>query len=37
MMKYPSREALIELGEWAKRFGEPTQIMIDEQLDKLIA
>ncbi len=37
MMKYPSRKALITLGEWAKRCGEPTQVMIDEQLDKLIA
>jgi adenine-specific DNA-methyltransferase len=37
MMKYPSRKALIALGEWAKRCGEPTQNMIDEQLDKLIA
>jgi adenine-specific DNA-methyltransferase len=36
-MKYPSRKALIVLGEWAKRCGEPTQIMIDEQLDNLIA
>ena len=37
MMKYPSREALIILGEWAMRSGEPTQDMIDEQLDKLSA
>ncbi|MCR4298864.1 MAG: Eco57I restriction-modification methylase domain-containing protein [Gallionella sp.] len=37
MMKYPSREALIKLGEWAMRCGEPTQSMIDEQLDKLSA
>jgi hypothetical protein len=35
MMKYPSRDALIKLGEWAIRSGEPTQSMIDEQLDKL--
>ena len=35
MMKYPSRQALITLGEWAKHCGEPTQKMIDEQLDKL--
>ena len=34
-MKYPSRAALVKLGEWAKRNGEPTQRMIDEQLDKL--
>lgn len=31
MMKYPSRKALIALGEWAMRCGEPTQEMIDEQ------
>jgi adenine-specific DNA-methyltransferase len=36
-MKYPSREALIKLGEWAMRSGEPTQNMIDEQLDNLVA
>lgn len=35
MMKYPSREALIKLGEWAMCCGEPTQSMIDDQLDKL--
>lgn len=35
MMKYPCRDALIKLGEWAMRCGEPTQGMIDEQLDKL--
>jgi adenine-specific DNA-methyltransferase len=32
MMKYPSRKALMELGEWAIRCGETTQTMIDEQL-----
>lgn len=38
MMKYPSRAALIKLGEWAKRCcGEPTQSMIDEQLENLVA
>ena len=37
MMKYPSRKALIALGEWARRSGEPTQMMIDEQLDSLTA
>jgi adenine-specific DNA-methyltransferase len=36
-MKYPSRKALIALGEWAKDCGEPTQNMMDEQLDKLNA
>lgn len=35
VMKYPTRKALIALGEWAKCCGEPTQNMIDEQLDKL--
>jgi tRNA1(Val) A37 N6-methylase TrmN6 len=35
IMKYPSRKALIALGEWAKRYDEPTQNMIDQQLDKL--
>ncbi|WP_394753548.1 Eco57I restriction-modification methylase domain-containing protein [Crenothrix sp.] len=37
MMKYPSRKALITLGEWAKYSDDPTQIIIDEQLEKLIA
>ncbi len=37
MMKYPNRDALIKLGEWAMRSFEPTQSMIDEQLDKLSA
>lgn len=37
MMKYPSRDALIHLGQWARRHGEMTQAMIDEQLGKLIA
>lgn len=37
MMKYPNRGALIKLGEWAMRSFEPTQSMIDEQLDKLSA
>jgi adenine-specific DNA-methyltransferase len=36
-MKYPSRKALIALGEWAKRCGELTQPMLDEQLNKLNA
>ncbi|MBI5450144.1 MAG: Eco57I restriction-modification methylase domain-containing protein [Gammaproteobacteria bacterium] len=35
MMKYPSRDALIALGEWAMHCGEPTQNMIDEQLYNL--
>lgn len=37
LMKYPSRDALIQLGEWAKRHSEITQEMIDEQLGKLTA
>jgi adenine-specific DNA-methyltransferase len=37
MMKYPSRKALIALGEWARSYGEPTQNMIDEQLDNMTA
>ncbi|QPR28026.1 Eco57I restriction-modification methylase domain-containing protein [Edwardsiella hoshinae] len=36
-MKYPSREALIALGQWAKQHREITQNMIDKQLGKLIA
>jgi len=34
-MKYPSRDALIALGEWAMRCGELTQAKIDEQLKEL--
>ncbi|WP_250507117.1 Eco57I restriction-modification methylase domain-containing protein [Caballeronia sp. GAFFF3] len=37
LMKYPSREALMELGRWAKQHSEITQDMIDEQLGKLKA
>lgn len=37
LMKYPSRVALIQLGEWAMRQGELTQAMIDEQLEKQAA
>ena len=37
MMKYPSRDALVKLGEWAMHCGEPTQSMIDEQLVNLVA
>ena len=37
LMKYPSRDALIQLGKWAKRHSEITQEMIDEQLGKLSA
>lgn len=35
LMKYPSREALVELGRWAKQHREITQEMIDEQFGKL--
>ncbi len=34
-MKYPSRNALIELGRWAVKSGELTQKMIDERMDSL--
>ena len=37
LMKYPSREALTQLGKWAKQHSEITQEMIDEQLGKLTA
>lgn len=37
LMKYPSREALIALGEWAMQRGGVTQALIDEQLERLIA
>lgn len=37
MMKYPNRKALVALGEWAMRCAEPTQSMIDEQLNNLTA
>jgi len=37
LMKYPSREALIELGEWVKQHSEVTQEMMDEQLGRLAA
>nr|WP_248000633.1 Eco57I restriction-modification methylase domain-containing protein [Photorhabdus hindustanensis] len=36
MMKYPSRDTLIELGEWAMQQGELTQVMIDAKLGSLI-
>lgn len=37
LMKYPSRETLVELGKWARQHSEITQDMIDEQLGKLTA
>jgi hypothetical protein len=36
-MKYPSRAALIELGEWAMQQGELTQTLIDKKLGTLTA
>jgi len=35
LMKYPSRAALIALGEWARSHEELTQAMLDHQLKKL--
>lgn len=37
LMQYPSREALIELGEWRLSQNEPSQEMIDEALNRLTA
>ncbi len=37
LVKYPNRDALMALGEWAMCCGEPTQAMIDEQLENLHA
>lgn len=34
-MKYPSRDALAELGNWAMHHKELTQIMIDDKIGKL--
>ncbi len=35
LMKYPSRDALIEIGKWAVQQGELTQAMIDAKLETL--
>ena len=36
LMKYPNREALIALGEWAMRLAaEPTQAMLDNVLEEI--
>ncbi len=35
LLKYPSRKALIELGEWAMKQGELTQDMIDEKMERI--
>lgn len=37
LMKYPSRAALLALGKWAKQHKKLTQVMLDEQLEKLTA
>nr|VFK30414.1 MAG: Eco57I restriction-modification methylase [Candidatus Kentron sp. MB]VFK75208.1 MAG: Eco57I restriction-modification methylase [Candidatus Kentron sp. MB] len=37
LMKYPSRAALIELGEWAASQGELTQLMMDARLGTMTA
>lgn len=37
LMKYPSRDALIQLGNWTANQGELTQEKIDEQLGKITA
>jgi adenine-specific DNA-methyltransferase len=37
LMKYPSPDALIQLGKWAAKQGELTQEKIDEQLEKITA
>lgn len=37
LMKYPGRDALISLGEWALRYRELTQSMIDKKLEELTA
>ena len=34
-MTFPSREALVKLGEWAKAAGDLTQAMIDERIGAL--
>jgi adenine-specific DNA-methyltransferase len=36
-MKYPSRDTLIELGEWAMQHRKLTQTMIDDKLGTLTA
>ncbi|WP_243448506.1 hypothetical protein [Candidatus Thiosymbion oneisti] len=35
LMRYPSRDTLVELGEWAADRGELTQAMIDAKLETL--
>ena len=36
-LKYPSREMLIELGEWGKQQEDLTQTLIDQKLESMIA
>jgi len=35
LMKYPSRETLIELGKWAMQYRKITQAMVDDKLETL--
>ena len=35
LIKYPSRNTLIELGKWADKQGELTQDMIDKKLERI--
>ncbi|MGD0793771.1 MAG: Eco57I restriction-modification methylase domain-containing protein [Terriglobales bacterium] len=35
LMKYPNRETLVALGQWARFHDAPTQEMLDDQLTKL--
>ena len=37
LMKYPSRETLINLGRWAMQCGKITQAMVDDKLETLVA
>lgn len=37
LMKYPSRDALVNLGQWAKSQDQITQDMVDQQFEKLTA
>lgn len=37
LMKYPSRAALIAMGDWARQHPQATQADIDQQLEKLAA
>ncbi|MHC4397670.1 MAG: Eco57I restriction-modification methylase domain-containing protein [Planctomycetota bacterium] len=36
-IKYPSRDSLIAIGEWAMHCDEPTQVLLDHQLESLDA